>query len=224
MADVARLADGVVADADRFTEAELAVLFEPLARLGKPCLVLHPSASDPKLFSIVRHERTEALRLALDHLLTTGRHHLAYVANRLEWSNPRVELVEAFVDAHKGAVELVAVTGGASARDTAAAAARELVSRARRPDAILVESDFAAVTMIEELQRAGLRVPADVAVVGCGNAEEGYYCHPRLTTIGPVSMSLTQATGHLIDMIEDRGAAERQQFVMPWTLYLRESA
>lgn len=219
----AGLADGVVADADPFTEDELAELFEPLARLGKPCVILHPTAA-PTLFSVVREQRIEALQVALDHLLAIGRRRLAYMANQLERANPRAELVQAFAERHRDAIELSAVTDGANQREAAAATTRKLLVRSPRPDAILVESDFAAVTVIEELQRAGLNVPSDIAVIGCGNAEEGYFCHPRLTTIGPVSMSLTVATGHLIDAIENRGNSGRQRFVVPWKLYLRESA
>ncbi|MCS0463382.1 MULTISPECIES: substrate-binding domain-containing protein [Rhizobium] len=45
--------------------------------------------------------------------------------------------------------------------------------------------DFTADDRIEEFTRLGINVPADFAVLGCGNAEEGLYCQPRLSTIRP---------------------------------------
>jgi LacI family repressor for deo operon, udp, cdd, tsx, nupC, and nupG len=118
----------------------------------------------------------------------------------------------------------VAVVTGASARETAAAAARDLAKLPNRPEGILVESDFAAVSLIEELQRAGLRVPEDVAVIGCGNAEEGFHCHPRLTTIGPTELSFVEPANHLIDLVESREPADGRRFGISWQLLVRESA
>jgi LacI family repressor for deo operon, udp, cdd, tsx, nupC, and nupG len=79
------------------------------------------------------------------------------------------------------------------------------------------------VTVIEELQRAGVDVPGDIAVVGCGNAEEGYFANPRLTTIGPTTISLAEPTAHLIDRIQHKGTIEPRRFVLPWTLIVRDS-
>jgi DNA-binding LacI/PurR family transcriptional regulator len=92
------------------------------------------------------------------------------------------------------------------------------------PDAILLESDFSAVTVIEELQRLGVNVPRDVAIIGCGNAEEGYFSNPRLTTIGPTEMSVRDAAGYLLDVIDAQGRLKPKRFVLPWTLIVRESA
>jgi LacI family repressor for deo operon, udp, cdd, tsx, nupC, and nupG len=219
----AGLADGIFADADPFTEAELTELFGSIGRVGKPSLILHATAA-PTLFSVMNHGRTEALRLALDHLRSTGRRHFAYVENQTPRANPRAALVRDYAAAHPGEMELVALVEGASSRAAAADATRALMALERPPTAILVESDFTAVTVIEELQRLGRTVPDDVAVIGCGNAEEGYYCNPRLTTIGPTSMSLTIAADHLIDLIENRADVQQRRFVVPWTFYRRESA
>lgn len=219
----AGLADGIFADADPLTEAELTELFAPFARAGKPSLILHATAN-PTLFSVMNHGRTDALRVALDHLRSTGRKRVAYIENQTPRANPRAALVREYVAAHPGEMELAALLTGASSRPAAADAVRALMALERPPAAILVESDFTAVTVIEELQRLGRTVPGDVAVIGCGNAEEGYYCNPRLTTIGPTSMSLTTAAGHLIDVIEDQGAPKWRRFAVPWQLYLRESA
>ena len=70
------------------------------------------------------------------------------------------------------------VIGGAQSREAAEAAARQILAMTPRSMAIILESDFSAVTVIAELQRAGVGVPHDIAVIGCGNAKEGYYCHP----------------------------------------------
>lgn len=216
------LADGLVGDADVLTEDELKELFGGTTRLTKPRLVLHPSAA-PTSFSVVNYDRLDSLQQALELLRDTGRRRIAYVENSWRRANERAELVQEFAARLDSGIDLAAIVRGASGRDSAAAAARELMAMPVPPQAMLVESDFAAVSIIEELQRGGFRVPEDVAIIGCGNAEEGYFCHPRLTTFGPASLSMTEAADHLIDLIESRAEAQ-QRFVVPWILYRRESA
>jgi len=219
----AGLADGVIADADGFSEDAIAELFAPLLRANRPCLVLHPTAMSEGL-SVVAHGRTDALEEALHHVLERGHRHVAYIANGSGTaSSPRIELVRSFADAHADRLDPVTILGGAHSRATAVQAVDAVLALRPRPTLVLLESDFSAVAMLHAFERAGLSVPQDIAVIGCGNAEEGAFCHPRLTTIGPVSVSLTQETDHLIDMIENRPGVAPRRFSVPWRLYVRES-
>jgi LacI family transcriptional regulator len=218
----AGLADGLVADADILAEDDLKDLFRKTLRLTKPRLVLHPSAA-PNNFSVVNYDRLDSLLRALEHLSNTGHRRIAYIENLWHRRNERSALVREVVARRGSGMKLLAVLPGASSRETAAAAVRALMARSTRPNGILVESDFAAVSVIEELQRIGLRVPADVAVIGAGNAEEGYYAHPRLTTIGPTEMSFKLAAEHLMDEVAGQGDPLFRRFVVPWTLIVRES-
>jgi LacI family repressor for deo operon, udp, cdd, tsx, nupC, and nupG len=219
----AGLADGLVADADSWSEEDVKDLFRPELRLTKPRLVLHPSVA-PSNFSVVNYDRLDSLRDALLHLRKAGHRRIAYVENLWRRRNERSDLVREFAARKSSKIELIGIVPGASARAAAAEAVRQLIAGPRRPDGILVESDFAAVTVIEELQRAGLRVPDDVAVIGAGNAEEGFYAHPRLTTIGPTEMSFHEAAEHLMDLVESGGEPAFRRFVVPWTLIVRDSA
>jgi LacI family repressor for deo operon, udp, cdd, tsx, nupC, and nupG len=218
----AGLADALVADADILAEEDLKELFGRTLRLTKPRLVLHPSAA-PHNLSVVNYDRLDSLRHAVEHLRDRGHRRIAYVENVWHRRNERSALVRELAARQGSGFELVAVVTGANSRADAAAAVRTLFASAARPDGILVESDFGGVTVIEELQRLGLRVPDDVAVIGAGNAEEGYHAHPRLTTIGPTEMSFQQAAEHLMDLVAARGAEGYRRFVVPWTLIVRES-
>lgn len=216
------LADGVIADANGLESDEISRLFETFSALNRACVVIHPTAAG-KGFSVVNYDWNGALIDALDHLVATGHMRVAYIQNRTRSPNPRAVLVREFLAA-RGLPEPI-VLDGAQNREAVAIAAREIASAAApRPTAVLVESDFTAVTVIEELQRRGLSVPGDVAVVGCGNAEEGFYCNPRLTTIGPTWLSISEAAEHLIAIMQNRGEAAPRRFTIPWTLYVRESA
>lgn len=218
----AGLADAVIADMDGCPTTDIRRLLAPLIRARRPSLVVHPTAR-PDDFSVVSHDRLGALSKALDHVRSLGHKRLAYVANGSPSpANPRVKLINTFASNQTALVEPL-VLGGAHSRRTVTLAARQVLATAPRPSVVLVESDFSAVAMIHEFQRAGLDIPEDIAVIGCGNAEEGQYCTPRLTTIGPVNVSLIEETGHLIDMIERGDKEKSKAFTVPWRLYLRDS-
>ncbi|GLQ55192.1 LacI family DNA-binding transcriptional regulator [Devosia nitrariae] len=219
----AGLADGVIADAEPFSEEVIRELFAPLIRANRPCLVLHPTARIEDV-SVVAHDRVGALRQALQHVVDQGHRHIAYVANPSDPTpSARVDLVRAFAAEHADRLDPPTILGGGHSRSTGVEVARDILALTPRPTLVLVESDFSAVAMVHEFQRAGLAVPGDIAVIGCGNAEEGAFSNPRLTTIGPFNVSLTEETDHLIDMIERRPNAAPRRFLVPWRLYLRES-
>jgi DNA-binding LacI/PurR family transcriptional regulator len=62
-------------------------------------------------------------------------------------------------------------------------AARELLSSAFKPTAIMCVNDFMAIGVLRELRHYGLSVPHDVSVTGCDNIRLSEYIHPALTTI-----------------------------------------
>ena len=57
------------------------------------------------------------------------------------------------------------------------------VDRERRPTAIIAINDLVALGALRQLQRMGLRVPQDVALIGCDNQFFTPYLDPPLTTV-----------------------------------------
>ena len=217
------LADAVVLDVETevVEQAMIDDLVEPLKRSGRPVLMFHSSAVVEGV-SVVRHERAAALQLALEHVHAQGHQRLGYVVNgEVATPNLRRELVEDFARRHNLTEPLI--FSGASRRDVAVGAAETIAGMADRPTALLVESDFSAVAMIHTLQKRGLHVPNDIAVIGCGNAEEGQYCFPALTTIGPVELSLVEEATHLIERVGMADTVSPRDFRVPWQLFLRDS-
>ena len=53
----------------------------------------------------------------------------------------------------------------------------------RRPTAIIAINDLVALGALRQLQRMGLRVPEDVALIGCDNQFFTPYLNPSLTTV-----------------------------------------
>ena len=108
----------------------------------------------------------------------------------------RVNAYLAFLGAAGLPFDETLMVDGAQSRRSAHEAVLKLLKVSERPTALIAESDFAAVTALNSFQAAGLKVPADIAVVGCGNIDEGLFSYPRLTTIGPQEASFSHLADH----------------------------
>jgi LacI family transcriptional regulator len=104
-------------------------------------------------------------------------------------------------------------------------AVREMLSWPRRdlPDAIVCANDQMAIGAIRELQITGIRVPADIAVVGFDDMHAGTLVAPPLTTVRqPMRLLGERACSRLLDRIADP-ALPRQVERLPTELIIRES-
>lgn len=217
----AGLADGIVAEVEQLSAEEIDLLFAPLVRAGKEVLLLHPPLESTG-FSSVRQERLPAFRLLVRRLVERGRQRFAYIRHARSQDGGRTPALEQILAEH--GLAPASIVTGAEGRASAVAILQSLLEAPNRPDAILVQSDASAVSVIQALTRLGIGVPTEIAVVGSGNAEEGQLCFPALTTIGPTRPSLEEAVDHLIDRIEKVPGAESRTFVIPWSVIDRESA
>ena len=95
--------------------------------------------------------------------------------------------------------------------------------RADWPDTIVCGNDQMAIGAIRELQAAGVRVPADIAVVGFDGVHAGALMSPTLTTIGQqVGLLAERACARLLDRITDPALPRRVE-LLPTELVIRES-
>jgi LacI family xylobiose transport system transcriptional regulator len=60
---------------------------------------------------------------------------------------------------------------------------RDLLARPERPTAVLCGNDLQALGVYEAARQAGLRIPADLSVVGFDDVSHGLWCGPPLTTV-----------------------------------------
>jgi DNA-binding LacI/PurR family transcriptional regulator len=217
------LADGVIADWQHLSEAEVVQLADRLAAAGRPAVVFHPSV-EPAGFSVVRQHTAEAVGVALDHLYEAGHRRIAYMLHDKAAEGSRLAAYRRFLDARGLPLEPGLLVGGAEARKAAFVNAKALASLPRPPTALFAESDLAAVTAMHAFEEMGLAIPGDIAVIGCGAIEEGEFGHPALTTIGPESTRYDLLAGHLIGLVTGREGEAATIFDVPWRLIRRASA
>lgn len=88
-------------------------------------------------------------------------------------------------------------------------AMRQLLKARPAPTAVLTANDLTAFGALQEMQLQGVRVPADISLVGFDGIQLGSALHPPLTTIeiSPREMALTclRALDHLKADVTRRG-------------------
>lgn len=176
--------------------------------------------------SSVRSDNVAGGRALARHLAETGHQRVAYIAGNEE-SSTNLERERGFRDglAERG-LRIWARGVGNYDFEQARVAARELFKpAAERPDAVFVASDHMAFAVMDTLRfELGLRIPADVSVVGFDNVPQADWGSYRLTTVEQPVQPMVEATvGLLQKYLRDDASPQSENVVVPGQLILRDS-
>ncbi|MCZ8518644.1 MULTISPECIES: LacI family DNA-binding transcriptional regulator [Paenibacillus] len=101
-------------------------------------------------------------------------------------------------------------------------AVKKLISGGKLPRAMFAGSDLLAIGAIRALKEHGLRVPQDMAVIGCDDVDASQYISPSLTTIRQNKVKIGKlAAMMLFDLINNQTSSSNV-LVEP-ELVIRES-
>lgn len=153
-----------------------------------------------------------AARMATEHLLSLGRRRVAVVGDQPdspEGSGVARLRLQGYEEALAAAGLRAdpALIGGVANfnRSEGAAATARLLDSGARPDALFCFNDTLALGALRLLAGRGLRVPADVAVIGIDDIEDGHWVTPSLSTVVPDKLEIARlAVDMLLDRMGDR--------------------
>lgn len=177
-----------------------------------PVPVILTWSFDPR-FDCVGFDNERAGRLAAEHLLGLGHRSFGVISGRLR-SNDRARLRVAGVRAALAAagLELPAsrvveqpftLVGGRAGLST-------LASAAVPPTAVICGNDLLAVGAVLETQARGMRVPADISIVGIDNLEISAHLSPALTTVHlPTAELGEQVARRMLARLQGEGMPRR---------------
>lgn len=102
------------------------------------------------------------------------------------------------------------------------AAMQQLIEAGQLPRAVFAASDLLAFGAVRALREHGLRVPEDVAIIGCDDIEACKYTSPTLSTFRQNKERLGILAAHMLyDLIHNQ--SEGGSFVVEPALIIRES-
>ena len=174
--------------------------------------------------SSVTSDNIEGGRMIADHLVRGGHERIAFIAGAEESSTNRDReagfykgLAEHGVAVHDRAV-------GGYTFEGAANAARELLSRRQRPDAIFVANDHMAFSVMDVARREfRLSIPRDLSIAGYDDVPEASWGGYDLTTISQSPDEMVEATASMLMEQIERSVVKKRAAVLPARLVVRGS-
>ncbi|WP_159627686.1 LacI family DNA-binding transcriptional regulator [Massilia puerhi] len=223
--------DLLMFNADRFDSPDRMTTCATLSKLCDGLLLLLPTADDRFLDVLERQQLNCALvffdarqlalptivlenragaRTAVEHLLGLGHRRIAFIAGtkRTGQSAERERGYAEALAAAGIAVDPALVVDGAFNQPGGFAAALRLLALPTPPSAIFAANDEMAFGAIDAIASRGLKVPADISVVGFDDISTASHVFPRLTTMHQPYQALAErAVQEVVEMIEGRPPA-----------------
>jgi DNA-binding LacI/PurR family transcriptional regulator len=197
-----------------------------LEALGVPTVLSGRPLSGRRRLWYVDADNVGGGRLATNHLLESGRRHVATVTGPLDMcaGQDRLAGYRSAVEAAGRDLDESLVSIGDFTQAGGHAATLALLERRPDVDAIFAASDLAAFGVVRALRETGRRVGDDVTVIGFDDIPEAAEQSPALTTVRqPIPALGTTMTRLLLDRIEGRDDLPRRT-VLPVQLVLRQTA
>ena len=169
-------------------------------------------------------------RIATEHLIDVGCKRIAHIrgrenstgVNRLEGYRralkarhlpflPEYVISRNHVDTHS-------IEEGAEAM-------RLLIERNPRPDGVFCYNDPLAIGAMNAVLDAGLKIPEDIALIGCGNLHYDSCLRVPLSSVDQHSRKIGQKTGKLVlSLIESKQKRAPQSYIFDPVLVVRASS
>jgi LacI family transcriptional regulator len=217
-------ADGII-----FLSTSLYVDDDYLVQLPPPVppMVLINRARTYDRFDHINWDNVRVAMTAVEYLVQLGHRRIAHLRGPVErhaaeerFRGYRLALERHGLEYHANYVQ----PGDFLDTSEAERSTLALLDLSPPPTAIIAANDTIAATVQRTVQRAGLRVPQDVAVVGVDDQPFCTYLHPALTTL---RLPIIEAGELAIQMLLDRIAGKRtevEHVILPSSLIVRESS
>ena len=161
------------------------------------------------------------MELATAHLYKTGRRKLAYVIDK--YTNAADRKLEGYIremkrlgyenpekDVYRTPYGL---EGGAQIGG---------ILKEKEYDGVVFGEDLTAVGAMNEWRNQGIKIPEEIALIGCNNSEYSYICNPPLTTVNNKGEVLSELTVQmLLDVLSKK--KELASLVVLPELVIRET-
>jgi DNA-binding LacI/PurR family transcriptional regulator len=203
-------------------------LLDAAAKAGLPVVLIAPDLSAPSDFS-VRCDNVNAGWLVAQHLAELGHRRIAFAGGPKESLDSRQRLqglqeglLERGVDLSPQRVWF----GPGYSRDSGVRYAEAFLAlpASERPSAVVLGNDPMAIGFMRTVLQHGVRVPADVSVVGFDGTPDGEQVWPGLTTVvQPTRLMAMAACEALLDRVDRRQPDRSTSVEFVVELLVRES-
>jgi DNA-binding LacI/PurR family transcriptional regulator len=172
---------------DRSIEGLIAIDTPCSRRLPVPVVAVSGHGTTAGVTNIVL-DHTQAVRLALEHLVRHGHSRIAFIKGQAFSSDTECRWAAIFVAAATLGVTIdpqltVQLEGDLPSPELGYHVTRELLRRQRPFTALFAFNDVSAIGAMQALREAGRRIPEDVSIVGFDDIQSAAFQQPGLTTV-----------------------------------------
>jgi len=199
-------------------------LSEECATAGIPVVLFNRTTERDAVSSVTTRNREGGKRIA-EFLVAGGHTSFGYIAG-LENSSTNRDRQQGYVEAlaAHGFVDVIVGTGNYSRTD-AQDAARAMLSRPDRPQALFVANDHMAVAVMDVARyEFGLKIPEDLSIVGYDDVGPARWTSYGITSMSQPLKRMVEAT---VDILMDQiasGEIEAEHRILNGELIVRTSA
>lgn len=212
--------DGIIL-ASTSLSSELA---EECATAGIPVVLFNRTTERDAVSSVTSFNREGGRRIA-EFLVAGGHKRFGFIAG-LETSSTNRDRHQGFSEglARHGITDFVVGVGNYNRAD-AEAAAREILSRPDRPDALFVANDHMAVAVIDVARyEFGLSIPEDLSIVGYDDVGPARWSSYAITSMSQPVNKMVDATVNILLAQITSGEIEAEHRILSGELMVRNSA
>ncbi|NGY64097.1 LacI family transcriptional regulator [Lentzea sp. NEAU-D13] len=199
-------------------------MIDHLRRADLPFVCCGKPLGERDAVSYVAADDRAGARAMVRYLLESGRKRVATITGPQDTPGglERLQGYREMLAEHGITYQKRLVAVGDYSRASGEACMQQLLSAVPDIDAVFVASDLMAEGALTAIERAGLRVPEDIAVGGFDDSPVASAAHPPLTTIRqPWDRISEMMVRQLLAQIDGEGAAT---VILPTELVVRESA
>jgi LacI family transcriptional regulator, galactose operon repressor len=192
---------------------------------GAPIVAIDPHTGQSELPTI-DSDNLRGGHLATAHLLGLGHRRIAMLSGRPDLESSRLReqgYRQAMAAAGVPVSEDLVLVGGYDAQ-ASAECTRTLLTSTQPPTAIFAANDVSAIAAIQAAVGLGLRVPADLSVVGFDNIPESALCAPPLTTVNQPIRQMGERSIQLLLRLMRGDHVEDTHITLQTDLVVRQSA
>jgi DNA-binding LacI/PurR family transcriptional regulator len=194
---------------------------EPLFDLGIPVVAFDRLIADARA-DTVRCDGVALTRQATEHLIWLGHERIAYVGGRPDVATG-AERLAGYTAAMRAAGHTPFGVNGSFRTEIAEREVETLLRLDERPRALVVGNNLMALGALRAIRAAGLRIPADVALVAVDDPPWAELVDPPLTVVAqPTRQLAATAIALLLERVSDR-RSEPKHVVLPVDLRIRAS-
>jgi DNA-binding LacI/PurR family transcriptional regulator len=199
-------------------------LFEQLAERNIP-LVFVDEGPDRKGVSLLKVDYEHGIRQGVQHLAELGHKRVGFISGPMRLHSARLRS-EAFEHAlQECGIEARAEwqVEGDHTLEGGIRAMEKILESESRPTAVMCSNDMTAIGVLHKAFRVGMRVPADLSVIGYDDIQMARVTIPPLTSVQMSRLDLAKAAvkalrAHIVD-----GAMPQREYKIETHLIVRES-